>query len=148
MVAPSTLYSLAFSLVLGKCTCTILSEAKMVNRYLSNRLCKLYACYVSRMSCESMWRVIVGLTISTFRLNSRNYVRNRSTTDSPDNAFSLSSIRIDTPSEAHGGVSVTLHRSTASEFTRSKSEYDVRLTSEVPNLVRYLHLLAIVTYFS
>ena len=95
-----------------------------------------------------MWCIIVGLTISTFRLNSRDYVRNRLTTDSTDNAFSPSPIRIDTPSEAHGGVSVTLHCSTASEFTRSKSEYDVGLTSEVPNLVRYLHLLVIDTYFS
>ena len=151
MAAPSSMWSLAIFLVMGKCTCAIVSDTEIVNRHLSNRLCKLYACYVSRM--PSIWCVTVSLTISAFRLNSRDYVRNRFTTDRPDNAFGLSSIRIDAPREAHGaksrqsGVSVTVHRSTASEFALRKSDNNVAPISIVPNLVRYLHLLAIDTHF-
>ena len=147
------MWPLAIFLVMGKCTCAIVSDTEMVNRHLSNRLCKLYACYVSRMPCESIWSVIVSLNISAFRLNSRDYVRNRFTPDRPDNPFGLSSIRIDAPREPHGaksrqpGVSVTVHRSTASEFALRKSDNNVAPTSIVPNLVRYLHLLEIDAHF-
>ncbi|KAF8272723.1 hypothetical protein EI94DRAFT_1783478 [Lactarius quietus] len=66
-------------------------------------------------------------------LNSRDYLRDRTTTDYPDsayNSFHLSSIRLDPPSEAYGstsrqpGVTVTVrHHSTASDFARNKSDH-------------------------
>jgi len=59
-------------------------------------------------------------------LNSRDYVRDRSNIDSPaDNAFNLSSIRIDPPSEAYGSKfsqTVSVQRSTASDFASSRSD--------------------------
>ncbi len=89
------------------------------------------------------------LTMSTFRLNSRDYVRDRSTTDNPDNAYNLSSIRGEPLSDAYGSksrqpnVSVSVHRSTTSDFGRNKSDHDVEPTFEVPKPVWNLHLLAI-----
>ncbi|KAH8985982.1 hypothetical protein EDB86DRAFT_2309493 [Lactarius hatsudake] len=71
-------------------------------------------------------------------LNSREHVRDRSTTDHPDNAFNLTSIRIEPPSETGGskssqpGVSVTIQRSTTSDFGRNKSDHGVEPTFEVP----------------
>jgi len=64
-------------------------------------------------------------------LNSRNYVLDRSATDNLDNAFHLSSIRIEPLYEVYGsksgqpGVSVTVHRSTTSNFGRNISNHDV-----------------------
>ncbi len=81
------------------------------------------------------------LTVSTVRLNTRDYVRERSSAENTDNAFNLSSIRIDPPSETYvskskrTGVSVTVHRSTASDFAQSKSDNDVGTTFEVPKPV-------------
>jgi len=60
-------------------------------------------------------------------LNSRDYVRNRSTSDQPENATNLSSIRIGPSRDAYrskSGVSVTVHRSTAMDFGRNKSDPD------------------------
>ena len=88
------------------------------------------------------------LTKSTFRLNTRDYVRDRSTSGNPENAYNLTSIRLEPPKEAHGskskqpGVTVTVHRSTTTDFTRSKSDHIVVPTFEDPKPVRYLHLLA------
>jgi hypothetical protein len=90
------------------------------------------------------------LTISTLRLNSRDYIRDRSTTDNPENAINLSSIRIEASNDAYGsptksgqpGVSVTVHRSTTLNFGRSKSDHDVEPTFDISKPVRYLHLLA------
>jgi len=59
-------------------------------------------------------------------LNSRDYVRNRSTTDHPEHA-TLSSIRIRPSRDAYGsqsGVSVAVHRSTPMDFGRNKSDPD------------------------
>ncbi len=78
------------------------------------------------------------LTVSTFRLNSRDYIRERSDADDPDDAFNLSTIRFEPPSEAYGsksGVSVTVHHSTASDIARRKSDRDVGPTFEVPQPV-------------
>ena len=111
----------------------------MVNRHLSYRLCKLLASHVRSPFCVLSW--VRLLTVSAFRLNTRDYVRDRSTTDNPDNAYNLSSIRIDPQSDAYGsksrrtGVSVTVHHSTASDFARSKSDQDVGPTLEVPSSV-------------
>ncbi|KAH9040046.1 hypothetical protein EDB85DRAFT_2176015 [Lactarius pseudohatsudake] len=71
-------------------------------------------------------------------LNSRDHVRDRSTTDNPNNAFNLTSIRIEPPSETGGikssqpGVSVTIQRSTTSNFGLNKSDHGVEPTFEVP----------------
>ncbi|KAI9442436.1 hypothetical protein H4582DRAFT_2096394 [Lactarius indigo] len=71
-------------------------------------------------------------------LNCRDYVRDRSTADNPDNAFNLSSIRIEPPSEVYGsksaqpGVSVAIQRSPTSNFGPNKSNHDVEPTFEVP----------------
>ncbi|KAH9045089.1 hypothetical protein EDB84DRAFT_781442 [Lactarius hengduanensis] len=71
-------------------------------------------------------------------LNSRDHVRDRSTTDNPDNAFNLTSIRIEPPSETYGskssqpGVSVTMQRSTTSNFGLNKSDHGAEPTFEVP----------------
>jgi len=69
-------------------------------------------------------------------LNSRDHIRDRSATCHPDNALDLSSIQIESPSDAYGsksgpaGVLVTVHCSTTSKFARNKS--DVEPDFEVP----------------
>jgi len=63
-------------------------------------------------------------------LNSRDYVRDRSTTDNQENAYHLSSIRIAPQSEVHGtksgqpGVSVSVHHTTKTDFGGNKSDND------------------------
>ncbi|KAH8995616.1 hypothetical protein EDB92DRAFT_147644 [Lactarius akahatsu] len=70
-------------------------------------------------------------------LNCRDHVRDRST-DNPNGAFNLTSIRIEPPSETGGskssqpGVSVTIQRSTTSNFGLNKSDHGVEPTFEVP----------------
>ena len=98
-----------------------------------------------------MFSWVRHLTVSTPRLNSRDYVRDRLANASdgiPDNAFNLSSIRIEPLSDAHGSetgqpdVSVTVHSSTGLNFGgRNKSDYNVEPTFEVPKPVRYLHFV-------
>ncbi|KAF8261462.1 hypothetical protein EI94DRAFT_1745926 [Lactarius quietus] len=73
-------------------------------------------------------------------LNTRDYIRYRPTTDNPGNAYDLSSIRIEPPSEAYSsksrqpGVTLTLtvHHSTASEILRSESDHTTEPTFEDP----------------
>ncbi|KAN0124660.1 hypothetical protein V8E53_014874 [Lactarius tabidus] len=68
-------------------------------------------------------------------LNSRDYVRDRSTTDNPENAISLSSIRIDPLSRSKpgqpGGVTVTVHKSAKSDFGREKTDLDEEPAYEI-----------------
>ena len=81
------------------------------------------------------------LTVSILRLNSRDYVCDRSATFNPDHALNVSSIRIGPPNDTYGsksgpaGDSVTAHRSTISTFTRNKFNEDVELAFEVPKPV-------------
>ncbi|KAH8984311.1 hypothetical protein EDB92DRAFT_1491126 [Lactarius akahatsu] len=67
-------------------------------------------------------------------LNSRDYVRERSSAD--DNAFGLSSIRVEQRSEGdksrRPAVSVTVHRSTTTDFPQGKRDHDVE-SSTVEN---------------
>ncbi|KAF8269626.1 hypothetical protein EI94DRAFT_934475 [Lactarius quietus] len=72
-------------------------------------------------------------------LNSRNYVRDRSTTDNPYNAhntYNLSSIRREPLDEVYGSkssqpaVTVTVQRSTTSNFARSQSGHIIGSTFE------------------
>ncbi|KAH8995520.1 hypothetical protein EDB86DRAFT_3077553 [Lactarius hatsudake] len=64
-------------------------------------------------------------------LNSRDYVRERSSTNNKhDNAFDLSSIRIEQRSEGdkstrRPAVSVTVHRSATTDFPQGKRDHDV-----------------------
>src|ERR1700677_1424086 len=89
------------------------------------RLRKLFACHVRVVL---LW--VRYLTVSTLRLNSRDYVRHRSTSGDLGNSFNLNSIRIEPSSEAHesksgqAGVSATVHRSTTLNFVRNKSDHD------------------------
>jgi len=66
-------------------------------------------------------------------LNSRDYVRDRSTTS---NSYNLSSIRIESSSNesksGQAGVSVTAPRSTILNLSRNKSHHDVEPAFEVP----------------
>jgi hypothetical protein len=68
------------------------------------------------------------LTVFTFRLNSRDYIRGRSSPDNSDNSFNLSSIRVAPPGEAFGSkskqtdISVLVRRSTASVHAQNKSD--------------------------
>ena len=83
------------------------------------------------------------LTVCTFRLNSRDRIRDRSNigTDSPVAAFNVSSIRIEPLNEfyrsepSQRGVSVTLHRPNTSNFEGRKSEHDVETTFGILKLV-------------
>ncbi|KAH9042953.1 hypothetical protein EDB83DRAFT_2677515 [Lactarius deliciosus] len=65
-------------------------------------------------------------------LNSRDYVRDRSESDSgnPDNAYHLTSIRFGQLSEA--AVCVSGNRSTTLGYGRNKSDHDDKATFEVP----------------
>ena len=144
VVSSSSLIWLAFFWVMSKCTFTIVSIGLRKGQLtFSHRLCKLFACHVRRVSS---W--VRYLTVSTLRLNSRDYVRDRSTNSNQDHALNLSSIRIEPPSDTYGskprqaGVSVTVHRSTTLNFARNKSGHDVDPDFEVPNSVRSLRLLA------
>jgi len=72
-------------------------------------------------------------------LNSRDYVRDRAASH-PDEALNMSSIRIEPSSDAYRpksgqvDVSVTVHRSTTSNFALNKPDHDVELVFEVPKL--------------
>ncbi|KAH9028389.1 hypothetical protein EDB85DRAFT_2291262 [Lactarius pseudohatsudake] len=82
-------------------------------------------------------------------LNSRDYVRERSSTDNKhDNAFSLSSIRVGQRSEGdksrRPAVSVTVHRSATTDFAQDKRDHDVesspvensKLEASIPSEIR------------
>jgi len=68
-------------------------------------------------------------------LNSREYVRDRSTINNPENEINLSSIRIEPSTDAYGSsksaVSVTVHRSTTMNFGLNKSNPDEEPTFDV-----------------
>jgi hypothetical protein len=101
------------------------------------------------LQCESSWYT-EGLPSHHlhFRLNSRDYVRDRGSPDNLDNSFSLSSIRVELQTEAFGSkskptdISVIVCRSTA--LVDAQNEFDPNMgnTCEVPKLVRWLHFLA------
>jgi len=66
-------------------------------------------------------------------LNSRDRVRERLTTDKADNAFNLTSLRIDQRSETdqfqRTAVSVAVQRSATTDFPQSKRDHDVGSTT-------------------
>ena len=129
---------------MSKCTFTIVSIGRREGQLtFSHRLCKLFACHV-----RGVLSWVRYLTVSTLRLNSRDYVRDRSANSNQDNALNLSSLRIEPSSDPYGsksgqaGVAVTVHRSTTLNFARNKSDLDAEPAFEVPKSVRSLRLLA------
>ena len=92
------------------------------------------------------------LTVSAFRLNSRDYLRDRSTDEYLENTFKLSSIRTEPLSDALGSkarqpsVFINVHNSTTMDSGRHISGHDVeRLEPSFDNreTVCFKHLLAI-----
>ncbi|KAI9443467.1 hypothetical protein H4582DRAFT_1924958 [Lactarius indigo] len=82
----------------------------------------------------SMSKCYVNSLLAT--LNSRDYIRGRQpTTNKQDNAYNISSIRIEPLSEAR--VSISMQRTTATtlDFGRNKSGHDQEPTFEVPEPV-------------
>ena len=112
----------------------------------SHSLCNLFACFVRSPFGVLSW--VRLLTVSTFRLNSRDDIRGQLTTDGPATAFNSTSIRMEPLNEAYGsksnqpGVSITVHRSTSSKFGRDISDEPSTQAFEIPKTVRHLHLLA------
>ena len=103
------------------------------------------------MPCERSIRcdiLVLLLTESTFRLNCRGHIRNRSTAISPDNSYNLSSIWLESQSEANGsksrqpGRAVTVHCSAASDFTPSTSHHSTEPSFDETKPACGLHLLA------
>jgi hypothetical protein len=73
---------------------------------------------------------------NTFRLNRRDYVRDRSTMQ--DNTYNLTSIRLSDPhgsKSSQTGVTVTVHRSTTSDRVQSEPDHNSGPTFEVPKPV-------------
>ncbi|KAH9036943.1 hypothetical protein EDB85DRAFT_2142733 [Lactarius pseudohatsudake] len=64
-------------------------------------------------------------------LNSRDYVRDRSDSGNPDNAYHLSSIRVGQLSASEAAVCVSVHRTTTLDYGRNKSDHDDEATFEV-----------------
>ena len=97
-------------------------QAVTFNWHLSYRLYELFSCLVRSPFGVLSW--IWLLTEPTFRLNTRNYVRDRSNANKAFNSFDLSSIRIESPSEAYWhksrqpGITVTVHRSAMSDLAQ------------------------------
>jgi hypothetical protein len=91
------------------------------------------------LQCEEpikcAWRSRRLTSVTTFRLNSRDHLRERSTTDKAENAYGLSSFRI-----AQGGtadkcgskptaVSISVHHSETTDFPEVKHNHDVESTT-------------------
>ena len=88
------------------------------------------------------------LTVSAFRLNSRDYLRDRSTDEYPENTFNLSSIRTEPLSDALGSkarqpsVFINVHNSTTTDSGRHISGHDVEPSFDNRETVCSKHLLA------
>jgi hypothetical protein len=71
------------------------------------------------------------LTTAPFRLNSRDHVRERSTTDKAENAFSLSSFRlaqggaVNKSSSKPTAVSISVHHTEITDFPEVKHDHDI-----------------------
>ena len=96
------------------------------------RLYQLFACNAS--SPFGVLSCVRPLTVSAFRLNSREYLRDRSNTEYLEKTFKLSSIRIEPLSEALGSkarqpsVSISVHHSTTTDLRRNQPGHDVEPT--------------------
>lgn len=73
------------------------------------------------------------MTVSAVRLNSREYVRDRSTTN-PENAIDLSSIRVQAY-ESQSSQPDVVHRSTTLDFGLNKSNHGLEAAFEIRKAV-------------
>jgi hypothetical protein len=118
---------------MSKCTFTIVS-GRDGQLTLSRRRCKLFACLVRSLFGVLSW--VRLLTVSTFRLNSRDRISGWSNADSQNSAFNSTSIRFESvnkvyepkPSQRNVSVTVCHSSSTTSNFARRKSDHDVETT--------------------
>ncbi|KAF8270643.1 hypothetical protein EI94DRAFT_1722189 [Lactarius quietus] len=100
-----------------------------------------FAASPSSLLCVPFYWILSKCYVNSLlaMLNSRNHIRDRSTTDNPDNAYTLSSIRIEPLTDGYGrksrqpgpGVSVTVHHSTTADFGGDKSDHDGEPTFDI-----------------
>ena len=82
-----------------------------------------------------VWPAESASDLHHFRLNSRDNLRERSTTDKADNAYGLSSLRIaqgltaDKSCAKPTAVSISVHHSKTTDFGDVKHDHDVESTS-------------------
>jgi hypothetical protein len=111
----------------------------------SHRLYKLFSCHAS--SPFGVLSCVRPLIVSAFRLNSRDYLRDRSTTKSSENTFNLSSIRFEPLSEAlrskarQPSVSINVHNLTTTDLGRHISGHEVESPCNNQKTVCSKHLL-------
>ncbi|KAH9172381.1 hypothetical protein EDB89DRAFT_921752 [Lactarius sanguifluus] len=126
-------YSVHSGLLTSVLTCAVLISVRVSLLYFV-----IFLCYdqFSTATSSMYWQIFfwpmgkVYANSLLAMLNSRDYVRERSSTDNkPDNAFGLSSIRIEKRSEGdksrRPAVSVTVHRSATTDFQQGKRGHDV-----------------------
>jgi len=90
-----------------------------------------FAVLPASLICMAVFSTLVKCYVNSLlaTLNSRDYVYDRSTAANPENAYNLSTIRIE-PLEGHGsiksrppGVTVTVHHTTTADFGRNRSNH-------------------------
>jgi hypothetical protein len=81
--------------------------------------------------------VDLAFDLPTFRLNSRDHVRDRSTTDKAEIAYGLSSFRFSQRSDVERSrtkpttVSINVHHTETSDFPQVKRDHDIESTTAV-----------------
>ncbi|KAF8270641.1 hypothetical protein EI94DRAFT_724893 [Lactarius quietus] len=100
-----------------------------------------FAASPSSLLCVPFYWILSKCYVNSLlaMLNSRNHIRDRSTTDNPDNAYTLSSIRIEPLTDGYGrksrqpgpSVSVTMHHSTTADFGGDRSDHDGEPTFDI-----------------
>ena len=79
--------------------------------------------------------VDLAFDLPTFRLNSRDHVRDRSTTDKAEIGYGLSSFRIAQRSDVEKSrakpttVSISVHHTETSDFPQDKRDHDTESTT-------------------
>ena len=107
-------------------------------------------------SVLTMWVYLVSWGVSPwrrlhFRLNSRDYIRERASPKHTEHSFALSTIRVTQPGAAFGSqakptdISVIVHRSTTSSHPQEKFDPNMRHVFEDSKLVRSLRFAFLVT---
>jgi hypothetical protein len=117
-VDPDNLSWTAFLFVQDKCTFNMVSGLAI----LTDIRPTVYMNSLLFMWGVRMWVGVRYVAESTFRLNSRDGVREKSTSDHPESAYNLSSIRLEQSKSGQHGVAVNVHRTTTSDFVRTRSD--------------------------
>ena len=118
---------------MGKSTFSITPEEKtnQPTFILQSMRIPFWPCEESNLACL----VDLAFDLPTFRLNSRDHVRERVTTEKAENAYSLSSFRIAQKSgvEKSGTksttVSIDVHHTETSDFPQVKCDHDIESTT-------------------